>query len=170
MVVLVTAVLRSAPIMVINMADYRAPLLGYYWILRRAVCWDYGLQAVAGVSGCANAAAAGGNCGRGAGSALIGKGGGEYGSLGQFAAGCASSVNMGDSCGSGTLDAGVSMAATYLAGGAFSRVEAAAWAQSQHEMVRDTKCAAGPFALLALPSAGLTIGNWIIGVGVFSDW
>ncbi len=70
--------------------------------------------AVTAASGCVGAKMNGGNCGRGAGSALIQHAGGG-GAATSLVAGCAASVNQGGSCRRGMEQAATSMATNYLA-------------------------------------------------------
>lgn len=70
--------------------------------------------AVTAASGCVGAKMNGGNCGRGAGSALIQHAGGG-GAATSLVAGCAASVNQGGSCRRGVEQAVTTMATSYLA-------------------------------------------------------
>ena len=63
------------------------------------------VASVNAATGCASAAAAGGNCGRGALSGAIGTVGNSYGFMGSVIAGCAAGKISGGSCGDGALDA-----------------------------------------------------------------
>jgi RHS repeat-associated protein len=73
--------------------------------------------AVRVIGGCASAAAAGGDCGRGAVAGAINTFGGKYGEWGSITAGCISSMVNGGKCGDGALDALASIGVTHLVEG-----------------------------------------------------
>lgn len=122
--------------------------------------------AVTAASGCVGAKMNGGNCGRGAGSALIQHAGGSGGVSGGLAAGCAASVNQGGSCRRGVEQAATTMATSHLAAGAYAVGEDAKKnARYLAETESPVKLAVAPAAALPLIApAAISLANWGRGI------
>jgi hypothetical protein len=134
---------------------------------------DFGASgyAFSAASGCANAAVAGGDCGRGAAAELIRKGASQIGQetgyqwTAEGAGGCASSRVMGGSCSDGAAAAWGSMATSYVMMGAASELKAA----YQRDQDRANSYALAP-ALIGIGGAVTTNGGGGVVVGGFWTW
>ena len=125
--------------------------------------------AVSAASGCANAAAHGGSCGRGAIASSIDTYGSQYGLTGQVVSGCLGAYVSGGKCGHGAADAAMTFGVRYVIAGAAAdshrRAEAEAYRANSTANAGVVVGGAGLIFILAAADGQRMLGLIFSGAG-----